>query len=72
MLVRFGGRLSFVVAGVAAILLGIVWIATMSDRAAATRATQRPQWALLLNNAFGCAAIADVVFWAAVINIAGA
>jgi MFS family permease len=50
MIARFGWRLSFVMAGVAAVLLGVVWLATVPDRAAETRATQRPQWAVLLNN----------------------
>ena len=50
MLARFGWRPSFVMAGVAAVLLGVIWLATVPDRAAETRATQRPQWAALLNN----------------------
>ena len=50
MLARFGWRLSFVMAGLAAVLLGVVWLATVPDRAAEKRAAQRPEWAVLLNN----------------------
>jgi len=50
MLTRFGWRTSFVIAGAAAILLGLLWLATVADRAVETRVAQRPQWALLLNN----------------------
>jgi ACS family D-galactonate transporter-like MFS transporter len=50
MLARFGWRLSFVIAGVAAVLLGVVWFVTVPDRAVEKRAAQRPQWSVLLNN----------------------
>ena len=50
MLARLGWRLSFVIAGMAAILLGILWVATVPDRLAERRASQRPQWAVLLKN----------------------
>jgi MFS family permease len=50
MLTRFGWRFSFVIAGIAAVLLGVLWLATVPDRGAETRASQRPQWSLLLNN----------------------
>src|SRR4051794_4996987 len=50
MVARFDWRLSFVMAGLAAVLLGILWLATVPDRPVETRATQRPQWAVLLRN----------------------
>jgi MFS family permease len=50
MLAWFGWRPSFVMAGGAAVLLGVVWLATVSDSAAETRAADRPQWAALLSN----------------------
>jgi MFS family permease len=50
MLARFGWRQSFVMAGVAAVLLGILWLATLTDHPVETRATQHTQWAVLLNN----------------------
>jgi ACS family glucarate transporter-like MFS transporter len=50
MLAWFGWRPSFVMAGVAAIALGLLWLATVPDRAVETRVAQRPQWGLLLNN----------------------
>lgn len=50
MLARFGWRPSFVLAGVAAILLGGLWLATVPDRAVETRLAQKPQWGALLGN----------------------
>ncbi|MBC8164352.1 MAG: MFS transporter, partial [Bryobacteraceae bacterium] len=50
MLTRFGWRQSFVMAGAAAVLLGVLWLATVPDRAVDTRAAERPQWAALLSN----------------------
>jgi ACS family glucarate transporter-like MFS transporter len=50
MIARFGWRPSFVMAGVAAVLLGVVWLATVPDRAVNTRVAQSPQWGELLNN----------------------
>jgi predicted MFS family arabinose efflux permease len=50
MFALYGWRLSFVVAGVAAVLLGVIWLATVPDRAIEKQAAQRPQWSALLNN----------------------
>jgi MFS family permease len=50
MLSRFGWRPSFVMAGVASMVLGLLWLASVPDRPAETRVAQRPQWASLLNN----------------------
>jgi MFS family permease len=50
MLARFGWRPSFVMAGLAAVLLGVLWLATVPDSAAETRASDRPRWGALLSN----------------------
>ena len=50
MLAHYGWRPSFVMAGVAAMLVGGLWLATVPDRSVETRVAQRPQWAALLNN----------------------
>lgn len=50
MLVRLGWRPSFVLAGLTAVLLGVLWLVTVPDSTAATRAAQRPHWAVLLRN----------------------
>ena len=50
MLALYGWRLSFVMAGVAAVLLGVIWLATVPDRAVEKQAAQRPQWSALLDN----------------------
>ena len=50
MIARFGWRPSFVMAGVASVLLGVLWLASVPDRPVQTRVAQRPQWAVLLNN----------------------
>ena len=50
MLARFGWRPSFVMAGLAAVLLGVLWLATVPDSAAETRAGDRPRWGALLSN----------------------
>ena len=50
MIARFGWRPSFVMAGAAAVLLGVLWLATVPDRAVDTRVAQSPQWGVLLNN----------------------
>lgn len=50
MLARFGWRASFVMAGLAAVLLGIIWLATVPDRVVEKGAAQRPDWGALLNN----------------------
>jgi ACS family glucarate transporter-like MFS transporter len=50
MLARFGWRPSFVIAGAAAMLLGLLWLATVPDRAIETRVAQRAQWGTLLIN----------------------
>ncbi len=50
MIARYGWRPSFVLAGVAAMLLGALWLATVPDRPMETRVAQRPAWAELLGN----------------------
>ncbi len=50
MLMHFGWRPSFVMAGAASMLLGVLWLATVPDRPKETRVGQRQEWALLLNN----------------------
>jgi ACS family D-galactonate transporter-like MFS transporter len=50
MIARFGWRPSFVMAGAAAVLLGVLWLATVPDRAVDTRVAQSPQWGVLLNS----------------------
>ena len=50
MIARYGWRPSFVIAGVAAMLLGLLWLSTVPDQAVETRAVQSPPWAELLGN----------------------
>ena len=50
MLARFGWRPSFVMAGAASMILGLLWLATVPDRAVKTQVAQRPEWAVLLKN----------------------
>jgi MFS family permease len=50
MLARFGWRSSFVMAGLAAVVLGIIWLVTVPDRASETRAAQQARWSVLLHS----------------------
>ena len=50
MIGRFGWRPSFVIAGVAAMLLGVLWLATVPDHPVETRVVQRAPWGSLLGN----------------------
>jgi ACS family glucarate transporter-like MFS transporter len=50
MVLHFGWRSSFVIAGGATMLLGVFWLLTVRDGAPETRAVERPQWATLLRN----------------------
>lgn len=50
MLVHFGWRPSFVMAGLASMALGLLWVVSVPDRPAETRVAQRPEWGVLLNN----------------------
>jgi ACS family glucarate transporter-like MFS transporter len=52
MIARFGWRISFVIAGVAAMLVAIVWIATVPNRPASQAGlVKHPKWSELLGNA---------------------
>lgn len=50
LILRVGWRWSFVIAGVAAMVLGALWLATVPDHARDTRVSQKPEWGTLLNN----------------------
>jgi MFS family permease len=51
MIARFGWRISFVMAGVAAMLVAAVWLATVPNRPAPESAlVKRPRWSELLGN----------------------
>ena len=50
MLARFGWRPSFVMAGLASMVLGVLWLVSVADRPAETRVAQAPRWAELLEN----------------------